>query len=202
VRHVSIERDAAVSAYHDLCFAREGDKCPRCGETLHERRGIEVGHVFKLGTKYTDSFRATFLDDAGSEAPLVMGCYGIGVTRTLQAVVEQCHDDHGMAWPAAVAPYRVVILALNPLDEACMREASGLARGLEARGIDVLLDDRNERAGVKFNDADLLGFPVRVVVSQRSLAAGSVELKRRDETEKQTVPLPQAEEKIADLCRL
>jgi prolyl-tRNA synthetase len=201
LRHVCLARDASVAAYHDLCFARQGDACPRCGSALRERRGIEVGHVFKLGTKYSESFGAGYLDEGGSEHPLVMGCYGIGVTRTLQAIVEQCRDEKGIAWPVSVAPYRVAVLALNPLDDTCMQAARVLCDQLASRGLDSLLDDRNERAGVKFNDADLLGFPVRVVVSQRSLADGGVEVKRRTEQEKHTVPLQAAAERIADLCR-
>ncbi|MBM4142500.1 MAG: proline--tRNA ligase [Lentisphaerae bacterium] len=200
LRHVVLDRDARIAARHDLCVARGGDPCPRCSGALRERRGIEVGHVFKLGTKYSDSFGATFLDEAGAARPLVMGCYGIGVTRTLQAVVEQCRDDKGIIWPLSVAPYRVALLVLNPGDGGAGEAAGRLAADLEARGIDVLLDDRDERAGVKFNDADLLGLPLRVVVSARGLAAGKIEIKPRAGKEVAQAPLEGAADRIAAMC--
>ena len=200
IRHLVLDRDATVTAYADLCFDRDGDVCPRCGGRLSERRGIEVGHVFKLGTKYSDSFGARFLDLNGKEELLVMGCYGIGVSRTLQAIVEQRHDEKGIAWPMAVAPYRVAVLALNPDDEESFGVARKLCDDLEARGIDVILDDRDDRAGVKFNDAELIGFPVRIVVSRRSVAAGSVEMKLRDCADKEDVPLSEVADRLEELC--
>jgi prolyl-tRNA synthetase len=179
VTGVSLERDANVTAYHDLVVAREGDPCPRCGKRLREKRGVEVGHVFKLGTKYSRSFGATYLDENGHAQDIVMGCYGIGVTRTLQAVVEQSHDADGICWPAAVAPYAVVLDVLMPDNAAHMDLAAALGAELEAAGWDVLLDDRDERPGVKFKDADLVGFPVRVVISERGLKQDRIEIKRR-----------------------
>ncbi len=199
---LDLARDACVTAYHDLVVAAAGDACPRCGEPMAEKRGIEVGHVFKLGTKYTDSLGATFLDEAGERRSLVMGCYGIGVTRTLQSVIEQSHDESGIVWPMSVAPYRVVVLAMNPDEPNTARAVRELVEGLEAEGIDVLYDDRNERPGVKFKDADLVGFPVRVVVGERALAQGCVEVKRRTEPEKEMVPVADAVKHVAKIARV
>ncbi|NQT91165.1 MAG: proline--tRNA ligase, partial [Lentisphaerae bacterium] len=199
--NVNIERDTQVKDFHDLCLVADGDACPRCGGPLHERRGIEVGHVFKLGTKYSEALGATYLDDKGESYPMVMGCYGIGVTRTLQAVVEQCHDDNGIVWPLSIAPYQVAILPLSVEPAECAQKAETLAQELEDRGISVLLDDRDDRPGVKFKDSDLLGLPIRVVVSERSLASGDIELKLRSETEKQMVPLEDAVERICGMVQ-
>ena len=151
-----------------------------CGKPLKTRRAIEVGHVFKLGTKYSEKLGALFLDEAGARKPCVMGCYGIGVTRTLQAIIEQCNDKDGIIWPLAVAPYPVCItpLAVAP-DSAVMKLAEQIYADLTARGIEVLLDDRDERPGVKFKDADLVGFPLRVGIGEKSLAKGEVEIKPR-----------------------
>lgn len=200
LRHVTLARDATVSAFFDLCVVRHGDPCPRCNGTLQEMRGIEVGHVFKLGTKYSESFGARFLDENGHPVHLVMGCYGIGVTRTLQAVIEQSHDAKGIVWPISVAPYRVVLLVLNPGDQQAMAVAETLYSGLLERGIDVLLDDRDERPGVKFNDADLIGFPLRVVIGEKTLAQKCVELKLRAESEKHAIPIAEAVKQLAEIC--
>jgi prolyl-tRNA synthetase len=199
--HVSLDRDADVTEYRDICFARNGDRCPKCGEKLREKRGIEVGHVFKLGTKYSESMDACFLDENGQKKPFVMGCYGIGVTRTLQSVIEQSHDDNGIIWPASVAPYHATILVLNPDDAESMKTAESLAANLEEKGVEVLLDDRDERPGVKFKDADLLGLPLRIVVSERSLAGRNVEIKQRVAGKPELVPVDQACETINDLIR-
>jgi len=197
---VNLSSDADVTAYYDLAVVRNEDSCPRCDGILREKRGIEVGHVFKLGTKYSKSFGASYLDDKGQETPIVMGCYGIGVTRTLQAIVEQSHDENGIMWPLPVAPYRVILLVLAVNDKRSAQAADALCSGLEQKGIDVLLDNRDERPGVKFKDADLLGFPVRVVVSKRSLAEDSVETKLRTHTEATLIPIQEAADKIAELC--
>ncbi len=187
--HVDLERDATVSDFFDLTRARNGDACPRCGNgKLREKRGIEVGHVFKLGTKYSEAFDARCLTADGDRQPLVMGCYGIGVTRTLQAVIEQNHDSEGICWPAAVAPFTVALLPLNMENDDTLKVTSKLAAELTAAGLEPLVDDRDERPGVKFKDADLLGFPIRVVISERSLAAGGVEIKARTEKSAQTLP--------------
>ncbi|MBN1557924.1 MAG: proline--tRNA ligase [Lentisphaerae bacterium] len=201
VTGVSLDRDAAVTAYYDLAAVREGDRCPRCGGRLREKRGIEVGHVFKLGTRYSERLGALYLDEHGERKPMVMGCYGIGVTRTLQAVIEQSHDDKGIVWPAAVAPYPVVILDLDPSVPASAGAAARLAETLEARGIDVLVDDRDERPGIKFHDADLIGFPLRVVIGRRGLEQGKLEVKRRTEEKAEMVAIEAAAEAVAARIR-
>lgn len=179
--HFDLARDAgAAVTFADLAFAREGDGCPRCAEgRLREKRGIEVGHVFRLGTKYSEALHAEFLDEAGQRRTIIMGCYGIGVTRTLQAVIEQHHDEQGIIWPVSVAPYTVEVLAINMQSAACVAAAEAAVAALEQAGLDVLYDDRDARPGVKFNDADLLGLPYRVSVGDRALARGVVEIKRR-----------------------
>jgi prolyl-tRNA synthetase len=150
------------------------------GQPLKIRRAIEVGHVFKLGTKYSEPLNALFLDEAGNRRPCVMGCYGLGVTRTLQAVIEQCNDKDGIIWPMSVAPYQVCITPLAvAADAAVMNLAEKIYRDLTAKGVEVILDDRDERPGVKFKDADLVGFPIRISIGEKSLAKGEVELKRR-----------------------
>lgn len=179
-RHVSLERDIKVTQWCDLRTVSAGEPCGKCAQPLKIRRAIEVGHVFKLGTKYSEKLNATFLAEDGQRHPCVMGCYGIGVTRTLQAVIEQCHDKDGIIWPLAVAPYSVCItpLAVAP-DSAVMKLAETIYAELTAAGVDVILDDRDERPGVKFKDADLVGFPIRVGIGEKSLAKGEVEIKPR-----------------------
>ena len=200
IANVDLTRDAKVTEFLDLVIVSEGDTCPRCEAQLRLMRGIEVGHVFKLGTKYSEAFQAKYLNEKGQAELMVMGCYGIGVTRTLQAVIEQSHDDNGIIWPVSVAPYTVALLLLDPKDAAVTAAAEKLTAELEARGIDVLLDDREERPGVKFKDADLLGLPYRVVVGAKSLAKGGVEIKARTSKDFQMVPAEQAAEKIAALA--
>jgi len=191
LNNVDFDRDCKIAGYADLVVVRDGDVCPHCGKPLVIKRGIEVGHVFKLGTKYTDAFKAVYKTDELKEQVMVMGCYGIGVSRTVQAVIEQCHDKDGIVWPAAVAPFQVVIDLLDPKDEAVAKVAADLEAQLEAAGIDVLVDDREERPGVKFKDADLIGFTVRVVVGAKGLARGGVEVKaRRDPKEAMKVVAP------------
>jgi prolyl-tRNA synthetase len=179
--NVSIERDIKVTAWHDLRTVGAGEPCGKCGKPLKIRRAIEVGHVFKLGTKYSEKLNATFLDVDGSRKPSVMGCYGIGVTRTLQAIIEQCNDKDGVKWPLSVAPYQVCItpLAVAPESQA-MQLAERFYAELTAQGVEVILDDRDERPGVKFKDADLVGFPLRIALGDKSLAKGEVEIKPRD----------------------
>lgn len=186
--NVSPERDFSVDTYGDLRFAIEGDPCPRCNATLALSRGIEVGHIFKLGTKYSEAMRATFLDDKGMERPMVMGCYGIGVGRTVAAAIEQNHDERGIIWPMPIAPYHAYILAVNIKDRGIREASERIYKGLAEAGIDVLYDDRDERAGVKFNDADLLGIPWRITVGSK-VKEGKVEIKRRDSEEAQTIDL-------------
>ncbi|MEG1553219.1 MAG: proline--tRNA ligase [Kiritimatiellia bacterium] len=181
--HVSLARDAHVLAYEDLVVVSEGDHCPRCGKPLAVRRGIEVGHVFKLGMKYTQAFNATYLDEAGAAQTMVMGCYGIGVTRTLQAIVEQSNDANGIVWPAAIAPYQVNLLILDPDNRDVVARAEALGSELEALGVDVFVDDRAERPGIKFKDADLIGLPVRVVAGAKSFEKGGFEVRRRTDAD-------------------
>jgi prolyl-tRNA synthetase len=179
-RNVSIERDIKVTQWFDLRTVTAGEPCAKCSKPLKIRRAIEVGHVFKLGTKYSEKLNATFLDEAGARKPAVMGCYGIGVTRTLQAVIEQCNDKDGIIWPLSVAPYTVCITPLGVApDSAVMKLAEKIYAELTACGVDVILDDRDERPGVKFKDADLVGFPIRLGIGEKSLAKGEVELKPR-----------------------
>jgi prolyl-tRNA synthetase len=181
LRNVSIERDIKVTAWFDLRTVSAGEPCVKCGKPLKIRRAIEVGHVFKLGTKYSDKLNATFLDVDGSRKPSVMGCYGIGVTRTLQAIIEQGNDKDGVIWPLSVAPYQVCITPLTVAPESeSMKLAEKFYAELSAKGIDVILDDRDERPGVKFKDADLVGFPIRISLGEKSLAKGEVEIKPRN----------------------
>lgn len=171
--------------------AASGDPCPNCDGTLELYRGIEGGHIFVLGTHYTDKMNATFLDEEGSSHSIVMGCYGIGVTRLIAAIMEQHHDENGIRWPVHVAPYQVIITPIGK-DEAPLAKATEIYDTLRAEGIEVLLDDRPERPGVKFKDADLLGIPVRITVGSRGLKQGTVELKKRIESESQDVPADDA----------
>ena len=180
LRNVSIERDIKVTEWFDLRTVTAGEPCAKCGKPLKIRRAIEVGHVYKLGTKFSEPLGASFLDESGARKPAIMGCYGIGVTRTLQAIIEQCNDKDGVIWPLSVAPYRICITPLNvdPNSEA-MKLAEKLYTEMIARGLDVILDDRDERPGVKFKDADLVGFPIRLAIGEKSLAKGEVEIKPR-----------------------
>jgi prolyl-tRNA synthetase len=202
LRHVSMDRDVHVTAWGDLRSAAAGEGCPRCGKPLNIKRAIEVGHVFKLGTKYSEKLQALFLDEDGKRQPSVMGCYGIGVTRTMQAVIEQSHDKDGILWPLAVAPYAVCItpLSIDP-DSEVMKTAEQLYQTLQEKGIDVIMDDRNERPGVKFKDSELVGFPIRVGIGEKSLAAGQVEIKLRG-GDLEKVALDQAITRVIELHSL
>lgn len=186
-------RDFDPGTVATLGTVRQGDQCPACGGTLVSRRGIEVGQVFGLGTKYSTACKAHYLDGAGQERPMVMGCYGIGVTRTIAAIVEQHHDADGILWPSAVAPYHCAVVPLGAGADGARAAGAGadLAEALGAAGVEALVDDRDERPGVKFKDADLMGFPVRVTLG-RALAQGAVEIKRRGDAEPRIVPLNEA----------
>ena len=180
-RNVCIDRDIKVTEWADLRTVQEGEPCPETGEPLSIRAAIEVGHVFKLGTKYSESLGALYLDPNGKQNPAIMGCYGIGVTRTLQAVIEQDHDDSGIIWPIGVAPFAVCITALDVDPESpAMQTAEKIYNSLQSMGIDVILDDRKERPGVKFKDSELIGFPIRIGVGARSLKENVVEVKPRN----------------------
>jgi prolyl-tRNA synthetase len=193
-------RDWRAEIMTDIALARAGDACATCGTPLEQRRGVEMGHVFKLGTVYTEKMGATYLDDAGASHPMVMGCYGIGVGRLLAAVVESNHDDRGIIWPAELTPFDVHLVALNVERDDVRGTADRLFTDLQAAGLRVLYDDREETAGVKFNDADLLGMPWRLTVSPRTLERGGVELKHRTQKEFEPVPLDNAIERTVAAC--
>jgi prolyl-tRNA synthetase len=169
-----------------------------CEGALRVRKTIEVGHIFKLGTRYSESLGARVLDESGSARPIVMGSYGIGIGRTMAAVVEACHDDSGIVWPITVAPYEVVVTAVNPKEAAVSDAASAIADALEQAGIEVLLDDRDERPGVKFNDADLIGIPYRVTVGPKGLRDGKVEVTRRKTRKGREVDIQKAADYVAE----
>ena len=179
VRNANHPRDFEPEIITDIALARAGSKCPRCGGPMTSSRGIEVGHIFKLGVVFSEKLGAQFLDENGASRPAIMGCYGIGVGRLLAAAIEQNHDDKGIVWPAAVAPYQVHICALNYDSPEVLEAADAIYHSLKEEGYDVLLDDRDESPGVKFNDADLIGCPVRLTVSPRNMAQNKVEIKRR-----------------------
>lgn len=182
-------RDFQVDKWADLCLVREGDPCPKCGLPLSHARGIEVGQIFKLGDKYSRSMDVTFMDENGAERYFIMGCYGVGVTRTLAAAVEQSHDDNGIIWPFPIAPAHICIIPLTVGDDVVQPAAERLAEKAAELGFEVAIDDRNERAGVKFADADLIGWPLQVVVGKRGLSEGKVEIKRRRTGERRDVEL-------------
>lgn len=186
--HVQAGRDFTVDQVADLRKIQGGDVCPRCGGTIQFKRGIEVGHVFKLGTKYSEAMNARFLDPNGKEQPFVMGCYGIGVSRILSTIIEQHHDENGIIWPVTVAPFAVHLIAVNMKNEDQAQVAERLYEELQKAGVEVLFDDRAERAGVKFKDADLLGMPVRITVGAKA-REGLVEMKlRRSGESKELAP--------------
>jgi prolyl-tRNA synthetase len=184
-------RDFLPEGYADLRMVREGDPCPRCGGTLRFSRGIEVGHVFRLGTKYSEAMRAVYLDEGGKERVAVMGCYGIGVGRTAAAAIEQNHDDDGIVWPISIAPFEVGVIPVNVKQADVMAAAERVAADLDGRGVEVFLDDREERPGIKFKDADLTGIPVRITLGEKNVAAGFGEI--RDRKTRETLRIALAE---------
>ena len=201
LKNVNLERDFKPSLFGDLRTIAPGDACPRCGGPIAFGRGIEVGHVFKLGVKYSEAMKAVFLNEQGKEMPMIMGCYGIGIGRTVAAAIEQNHDKDGIVFPAPVAPFEVTILPLQMHNEDVVEAASKIYGDLLNLNMDVLLDDRDERAGVKFKDADLLGIPVRITVGSRGLKNGEVEVKLRSEPESFTVPPDSAAVAISDTVK-
>jgi len=186
LKYVNHGRDFAGEV-HDLRLVVDGDGCPTCGKHLKLYRGIEGGHIFILGTHYSAKMGATFLDDSGETKPVVMGCYGIGITRLIAAAVEQYNDDNGILWPLAIAPYQVLVTPVGK-DDAVMQKGEEVYEALRAAGIDALLDDRSERPGVKFKDADLIGIPIRITIGKRGLESGEAEVKGRDEADAESVP--------------
>ena len=201
LKNVNINRDYSVDEILDLRRAKEGDVCPKCGKTLEFSRGIEVGHTFKLGTKYSKTLRATFLDKDGKEKYFVMGCYGIGVSRIVAAAIEQSHDQNGIIWPLPIAPFQVLILPVNYEHEKIKTISNRIYKQLESAGYEVLMDDRDERAGVKFKDADLIGIPIRVTVGEKTLARNIVEVKLRGEKEVREVEPDQVQKLIPKLTK-
>ncbi len=198
IKNCNSGRDFKIQEYADLRMIQEDDLCPRCGGEVRMARGIEVGHVFKLGVKYSKAMNATFLDSDGKEKHLIMGCYGIGIGRTAAACVEQSHDDDGIIWPMAIAPFQVIITPVNINDESLSKTAEELYDSLVAEGVEVILDDRNERAGVKFKDADLIGIPIRITIGAKGLAEGKVEVRFRKSGEVEKMSLNTVKEFIIE----
>jgi len=194
--NVNFGRDVQPEAFADIRLITPQDGCPRCGGELGFWRGIEVAHIFKLGTKYSQALGATYLDEQGQERLMVMGCYGIGVGRTMAAAIEQHHDEWGIVWPRALAPYEVTVVPLEVAETEVMETAEGIYQGLQEAGVEVLLDDRDVRPGVKFKDADLVGFPLRVTVGLRDLRSGVVEIRVRRSGERIRVAPQEAQDKI------
>jgi len=197
VRHVNVARDLDITRFGDFRRVKEGEPDPRSGEPLKIARAIEVGHVFKLGTKYSEKFGAVYTDDQKQSHLMVMGCYGIGISRTLQACIEQSHDADGILWPWPIAPFQVLVCLLDPGSPEAADWAKKLGAAAERAGADVLIDDRNERPGVKFKDADLIGIPLRITVGGRGLKEGVIELKWRSQKDASKIPLGEAEARIA-----
>ncbi len=192
VRNVNYGRDFTAEIVTDITLTRVGDTCPKCGTKLESTRGIEVSHIFKLGTLYSDKLGANYVDENGESHPIIMGCYGIGLGRLMASAVELNHDDKGIIWPLPIAPYHVYLCPLYREDTDVSEIAEKLYSELESEGIEVLFDDRQESPGVKFNDADLLGIPIRITVSPRTLDKASVEIKLRSEKDSVLIPLAEA----------
>ncbi len=196
--NVNYGRDYEGDIVTDIKVLAAGDACPVCGAPVKHARGIEVGQVFKLGTKYSEAMKAYYKDENMKDHPIVMGCYGIGVTRTMAAIIEQHHDDNGIVWPIAVAPYHVIITVMKPDDETQAKVADQIYSELTAAGVEVMLDDRKERPGVKFKDADLLGIPVRITVG-RGAADGMIEYKMRRDADKEEMTVADGIKKAIDI---
>lgn len=198
ILNVNYGRDYEGDIVTDLKVLKEGDPCPVCGAPIKHTRGIEVGQVFKLGTKYSKAMNAIYKDENQQDHPLVMGCYGIGVSRTLAAVIEQHHDEDGIIWPVSVAPYHVIVTLVKPKDEEQAKVAEEIYQSLLTAGVEAVIDDRDERPGVKFKDADLLGFPIRITVGKRA-GEGIVEYKLRRDSEKSELSVAEAIENAIKL---
>ena len=199
-QHMTLERDFTPTEWNEIVVVEPGDRCPSCGSPLRIDRGIEVGHVFQLGDKYSKALGATYVDDSGAEHPMVMGCYGIGVSRILSAIVEEHHDDLGISWPPSIAPYQVHLVMLPGRGDgaaALLAKAEELYADLRARDVDVLFDDRDASPGVKFADADLLGMPIQITLGGKGLARGIVERKVRATGERDELDLADAVEVLA-----
>jgi prolyl-tRNA synthetase len=195
-KNVCYGRDWQAQLIADLRVVKAGDRCVKCGAALYEKKGNELGHIFKLGKKYTLAMKLNYLDEAGVEQTPTMGCYGIGLDRTIAAVIEEHHDEHGIIWPMTLAPFHVVVIPIQ--NNAAVEEAAlKLCAELESLGVEVLLDDRTERPGVRFNDADLMGIPFRVVIGEKNLLQAKVEVKRRGEASAKLIDAVCAAEQLA-----
>ncbi|MBI3599628.1 MAG: proline--tRNA ligase [Nitrospinae bacterium] len=194
-------RDFNIDVYGDIRMAKDGDICPKCNGALRIYRGIEVGHVFKLGTKYSKSLKAVYLDDNGKEKFMVMGCYGIGVGRTVAASIEQNHDDNGIIWPVPIAPFQIMILPLNMKNSDVVKNSEDVYHMLIVSGIEVLLDDRDERPGIKFKDADLIGIPIQIIVGEKNLKEGKAEIKVRKDGRRVIIPVSDIKNEVVGLIK-
>lgn len=201
LKNVNFKRDFEVEAFYDLRLATIDDVCPHCGSPIAITRGIEVGHIFKLGTKYSEAMNATYLDENGKKQVCIMGCYGIGIGRTAAAAIEQNNDDKGIIWPMPIAPFHVVIVPIKVNDRDIMNIADNLYQSFSEKGIEVIIDDRKERPGVKFNDADLIGFPIRIVVGKKSVTENKVEVKLRKNGQEWEEQLDQVIPKIVSIVQ-
>ncbi len=198
IKNVNYPRDFKPDHIADIAQAEPGDPCPKCGQPLKTARGIELGHIFKLGTKYSESMKLYYQDEKGGQQVVIMGCYGIGVGRLAAAVVEQHHDDYGIIWPASIAPYDVFLASLGGTETEEFTIACDVYEKLNKAGIEVLFDDRDEKAGVKFNDADLIGCPIRLTLSQRSMKKGGVEMKGRNSRDLEYIPVDNIVETVKE----
>lgn len=199
--NVNVNRDFHVDRFADIRMAIEGDRCPRCGKLLGFDRGIEVGQVFKLGTKYSEAMKATYLDEKGNEKPILMGCYGIGLARTIAAIIEQHHDDDGVIFPMSVAPFHVSVVPVNDQNRQLVNTAEEITDDLEQGGIEVLFDDRAERPGVKFKDADLVGIPLRVTLGEKNFKKDLLEIRNRGTGQTTLVKTDEAVKTLADMVQ-
>jgi len=199
--NVNINRDFKIDVCGDIRMVKGGDLCSRCNGTLRVYKGIEVGHVFKLGTKYSESLKATYLDENGKEKLIVMGCYGIGVGRTVAASIEQNHDDNGIIWPMPIAPFQAIILSLNIKNADVVKISENIYQTLRGSGIEVLLDERDERPGIKFKDADLIGMPIHIIIGEKNLKDNKVEIKVRKDGRRIIIPLIDIKDTVAGLIK-
>jgi len=201
LRNVNYPRDFKADIITNIAKARAGEECPRCSGKLSSTHGIEVGHIFKLGTFLSEKLGALFINQSGVSQPIIMGCYGIGLGRLLAAAIEQNHDDKGIIWPLPIAPYHIYLCPLYLENPQVATTAENLYAELETQGLEVLFDNRKESPGIKFNDADLLGIPIRVTISPRTLEKDSVEIKRRSEKETELVPVEEIAKRLKELIR-
>ncbi len=199
---VQAGRDFSIEKTADIQNIHEGDPCPQCSDGVYKiKRGIEVGHIFVLGTKYSEAMKANFLDPDGKEKPMIMGCYGIGVGRTAAAAIEQNHDDKGIIWPTPIAPFQVIIIPVNFSHEEARAASESTYKSLWEAGIETLLDDRKDRLGGKLKDADLMGIPLQIIIGPKNLEAGNIEIKIRKTNESSLHPFPEVLQKIPDMLK-